>query len=163
MQLPEITTIAGPYPSTDPTWPSIEYMVQVSVNSKPILTTPFRLGLGHVKLIATPRLNLTPDECRMFDTWVRKPHADFVDKQLQLQIAVKLAKGQSIKPQPQDVLNCLLLDADVLNYASFEDWADSFGYDPDSIKALNTYNQCLKTALVLNAHCDLQALRELQQ
>ncbi len=45
------------------------------------------------------------------------------------------------KPSAASVLHSLLLDAEACSM-SFSDWCDNFGYDADSIKALNTYQQC---------------------
>lgn len=42
------------------------------------------------------------------------------------------------RPKPptiEDLFTSLGCDADVRNYSSFEDWAESLGYDPDSRKA----------------------------
>ncbi len=50
-------------------------------------------------------------------------------------------------PSAADVLYCLLTDADVIDYASFEDWASEFGYDTDSRKAEQNYRACMDTAL----------------
>lgn len=63
-------------------------------------------------------------------------------------------------PATKDVMQCLLSEADVLNYSSFKDWADEFGYDSDSISAKQTYDACLKTALQLNARFNIEALRK---
>jgi hypothetical protein len=66
-------------------------------------------------------------------------------------------------PALKDVLSCLLLDSDVLDYASFEQWAVEFGFDPDSRKVEHIYNACLKTGLaMLNVvgHGRMAALRE---
>lgn len=55
-------------------------------------------------------------------------------------------KGTMVHPKPKvaDVLECLLLDA-MGTSESFCDWADNFGYDRDSIKALETYKACCQT------------------
>lgn len=52
-------------------------------------------------------------------------------------------------PAMADVLSCLCLDADVIDYVRFEDWASELGYDPDSRKAEATYRACLDIALAL--------------
>ena len=51
-------------------------------------------------------------------------------------------------PKTDDILNCLFLDSQAIN-DSFYHWADDFGYDRDSIKALDIYNSCQKTAIKL--------------
>lgn len=54
-------------------------------------------------------------------------------------------------PALADVLCSLCLDADALNYSSFEEWADASGYEADSRKAEKTYRECLELALKLRA------------
>ena len=50
-------------------------------------------------------------------------------------------------PKVTDVLYSILMDADVLNYGAFEEWADSLGYDADSRAAEETYKACLNQSL----------------
>lgn len=54
---------------------------------------------------------------------------------------MKAAKPQA--PSAADVLHSLLLDAEAAG-DSFGDWCANFGYNTDSIKALNTYMACAK-------------------
>jgi len=60
-------------------------------------------------------------------------------------------------PTLTDVLYSLVSDSDVLNYSSFEDWAENFGYDTDSRKAEDIYKACLDIALKLRAIIDIDA------
>jgi hypothetical protein len=60
-----------------------------------------------------------------------------------------LTTSQRIEPDPTDVIWSLVQDADVLNYSSFEQWAQEFGYDPDSRSAEKIYRLCLEHALAL--------------
>ncbi len=72
-------------------------------------------------------------------------------------------KKKPILPNEADVMYSLLLDSDVLDCPSFEDWAESIGYDTDSRKAEKIYNDCLKIALKLRIMLGdekLAALRE---
>ena len=57
--------------------------------------------------------------------------------------------GASIKePTAADVLHCLISDAQSVGFSNgFEDWATSFGYDPDSRKAEKTYSDCVDSAV----------------
>lgn len=54
-------------------------------------------------------------------------------------------------PSARDVLHSLALDAGALDYASFEDWASEYGYDPDSRSAERTYRECLAIAVALRS------------
>lgn len=71
--------------------------------------------------------------------------------------------GKPIMPDPVDVIASLARDSDVLDYAGFEQWADEFGYDPDSRKAESTYRACLQIALQLRNGLGEQALSELRE
>jgi hypothetical protein len=59
-------------------------------------------------------------------------------------------------PTAYDLLYCLRSDAESVN-ESFDSWCSNFGYDNDSIKALNTYNACVENArkLKIALGCDL--------
>lgn len=72
-------------------------------------------------------------------------------------------KGKAILPNELDVIYSLVLDADVIDYGTFEDWAGTMGYDTDSRSAETTYRACLEIGLKLRAILgdkNLQALRE---
>src|SRR5690606_15461812 len=63
-------------------------------------------------------------------------------------------------PKFEDVLYCLVLDAEVLEYSSLDEWAEAFGFDTDSRKAERAYRACLETALKLRHIVDLDEARE---
>ena len=63
-------------------------------------------------------------------------------------------------PKLVDVLYSLVMDSDALNYSTFEEWADCFGYDTDSREAEKIYKQCLEIALQLRQIIDLDAAQE---
>lgn len=52
-------------------------------------------------------------------------------------------------PHVADVVHSLVLDSDVINYGSFEEWARESGYDEDSRSAEKTYQACMEIALKL--------------
>lgn len=67
------------------------------------------------------------------------------------------------KPKLRDVLYSLMMDCDVLNYSSFEDWAPSLGYNEDSIKAKKLYEQCLNLALTFKNMMSSESMEKLQE
>lgn len=67
------------------------------------------------------------------------------------------------EPDIMDVLYCLVMDAGVLNCASFEEWADELGYDTDSRQAEKLYRQCLENALALRAMLGNDTLETLSE
>lgn len=70
-----------------------------------------------------------------------------------------LSIGMIANPAPVDVLCSLCVDADVIEYATFEEWAEDYGYDTDSRDAEKTYNACLSHALKLRQMFDLDEMR----
>ena len=64
------------------------------------------------------------------------------------------------KPELVDVLYSLVMDADVLNYSCFEEWAGDMGFDPDSRKGEAIYRACLEIALTLRRIVDLDKAAE---
>lgn len=67
-------------------------------------------------------------------------------------------------PEVLDVLNCLILDADSVEYNGFEEWCEEFGFNTDSIKAKKSYDQCCETRAGINRlGFRLEELQELFQ
>lgn len=66
------------------------------------------------------------------------------------------------RPTNADVLHSLTMDANAAE-ENFSDWCDNLGLSDDSLKALNTYKQCLEIAAALRRHFKpdtLAAIRE---
>lgn len=63
-------------------------------------------------------------------------------------------------PSVDDVLHSLILDASASDY-NLQDWCAEFGYSDDSIRALNTYRQCLETATNLRKYLGADVVRAL--
>lgn len=51
--------------------------------------------------------------------------------------------AKPVSPPAAGVLSCLLLSMEALD-TSFRNWCDDFGYDNDSIKARDLYDECQK-------------------
>jgi hypothetical protein len=73
----------------------------------------------------------------------------------------------SLRPLPApslaDVLHSLVMDADAIDYATFEDWAASTGYDADSRQAEKTYRACIEIGLKLRNMLGDAKLAELRE
>ena len=68
-----------------------------------------------------------------------------------------------IAPCAADVLYSLVLDSSAID-TSFDYWCSDYGYDADSISALNTYQACCKIAKELRSvftHAQVETLRGL--
>jgi hypothetical protein len=67
-----------------------------------------------------------------------------------------------VKPKIRDIMECLLMDAEAGNMG-FSEWCSHYGYDNDSLKALNTYRQCEDTLghlLRVFSRVELEAMRQ---
>lgn len=64
-------------------------------------------------------------------------------------------------PTRKDVLESLFSDAQGVEYDGFEDWADNYGYDSDSRKALAIYEAVVEQTERLKAFCgdDFEAMQ----
>lgn len=69
--------------------------------------------------------------------------------------------GALLPPNVDDVLGCLALDAAVLDCGAYEDWASEYGYEPDSRKGEQVFNECRRIALELRAVLGEPAFSEL--
>ena len=81
-------------------------------------------------------------ECHAWTVTVKWPGDD--ERTLTVPFFQGLAHDS--EPTAADVLSCLVMDADVIEYEGFEDWAGNFGYDTDSRKAEKIYRSCLEQA-----------------
>jgi len=117
----EVATVAGPRTYNKDDWQAIEFDVIVNYKGHKVLTTSYKLGLGHVNLKRRVSMfaGLSIDEQQMLDHWQSKPLVNFIDKDMQCGVAAKLAKHQKLTPKPNDVIHSPLSEADVLNYSSF--------------------------------------------
>lgn len=89
----------------------------------------YKTGIGH----ATPIYKNKPLEYCYALPKNKKPDNSLIDGALYVHI-----------PSINEVLECLTLDAQ-FGAMSFYDFCDVFGYDRDSIKALEIHLQCQKT------------------
>lgn len=65
------------------------------------------------------------------------------------------------KPKNSDIMRSLLLDSEASNY-SFSEWCDNYGYDSDSISALNIYQQCENIGKQLKKVFSLEQIEEMR-
>lgn len=131
---------------------SLNWSVTLKIGKREILTTDYTAGVAHCP------------------GYYKSPHAGFHGSSSIYKRIVTRAeceRGQPVKrvlsnddcifgygyidPDPVDVVYSLLMDSSVLDESSFEEWADSLGYDTDSRNAESIYRDCLEIALKLRA------------
>jgi hypothetical protein len=125
--------------------PRLNWVVTLRVGDRVVIETDYTAGQGHCP--AYKQRGGRTAVARELVRWEcehGKPGFWSYGMGLVLQRSAK-----PILPALADVLHCLCSDADAIDYGSFEDWANSVGYDPDSRKAEATYRACLELALKL--------------
>lgn len=108
--------------------PCLNWRVTLT-STRASLATDYMQGIGHVPGLKIPRRKTLDDE----QNWLAA-----CERGLNPMRGMKRLD----KPHAADVIHSLLLDSDVTQYACFEDWADSVGYDTDSRAAEAIYNAC---------------------
>lgn len=153
----------GGLPSRDPlAGLTLNWRVTLRCGDRDILIADYSAGCGHC-----PSYRQTPPQVR-----VHEQVAQLVRLECEHGKPAKWSGGMDrayvpeggpfIMPDQLDVMHSLLLDAEVLDYPGFEDWAKSLGYDPDSRKAEAIYRECLEIALKLRSGIGDAAIERLQ-
>lgn len=130
--LPVEITYAG-QTQRDNKWDCDHWRVRIS-NQNGYWTTDYYTGLGLRSPIPAVYLAINPP---------RKGTVAYA--------ALEKAYRRPVKPKVIDVLHALFTDAEAADY-NFDDWCASYGYSNDSIKAMNTYKQCLEAAHALRRY-----------
>lgn len=112
--------------------PSLNWRVTLKHNGREVLTTDYSAGCAHAPSYKQGSYNTVDGHNAVLNECER---------------GKSFITAKPILPSTKDVIYSLLIDSDVLNYSSFEDWAGDLGYDPDSRQGEQVYNACLKIAL----------------
>lgn len=70
--------------------------------------------------------------------------------------------NEPVTPNVAGVLHSLVLDLEAINM-NFNDWADSFGYDSDSIRAIGVYNACCENAKQMHRIFSRESIEKLSE
>jgi len=119
--------------------PSLNWVVTLKQNGRKLLTTDYMAGCAHCPAYDQRGYNTVNGRA---DVLKECEGGKMVDPHPSIGLT-----HRAITPDPLDVINSLLLDSDVLNYDSFEEWAGDFGYDEDSRKGEAIYRACLAISL----------------
>ena len=131
---------------------SMNWKVYLYHKDRLVLTTDYMAGIGHCKRELVNKsiryciddANAIIKECETGKYWIGcKQFNHTVDE--------------------DGVMYCLVMDADVLEYRNFEDWASCMGYDEDSRKGEAIYRACLEIALALRSALGDAKLTELRE
>jgi len=131
---------------------SLNWRVTISRPNRPQITTDYMQGIGHAPPLPkglSPRSIAAAEILQGYAETGRGP-------------GTHTAKIRP--PELADVLYCLVMDAGADDYLAYEEFALDYGYDEDSRKGFNIYQQCLQTARELRAlSLDLDEAREVFQ
>jgi hypothetical protein len=137
---------------------SLNWTVTVEHNGRAIYSTDYGAGIAHApsyrnKVHGAPHvMTINRDAALVAETETGRSH-----------VSPFIAQQTALLPDTADVLACLAMECDALDHSTFEDWAESYGYDSDSRKAEATYRACLATALALRSALGDAALAELRE
>ena len=111
-------------------YPSLNWKVTLQHNGREVLTTDYMQGCAHAR------------SYKQGDNTVRRDQM----------VREECETGRNAPtPDLRDIVYSLVMDSDVIDYPSFEEWASNFGYETDSRKAEAIYRACLDIALKLRA------------
>lgn len=145
---------------------SINWLVTIKRNNRS-LTTDYMQGIGHLPESIQPtywgKKKYYENELIKFacETGKVGHWSDLHEKVL-----------PNIKPTPlqpptiDEVMYCLVLDSNVVDYPSFADWANDYGYNDDSITDKKVYDDCMHLALQMRQlfnDADMNTLKDLFQ
>jgi len=131
--------------------PSLNWEISLFYKRKLVLNVDYTAGMGHA-----PAYKHNDQTLYNFEKVLKECETG-------IEYTIRHGKRNKILPNPNDVMYSLLLDAEVIDYASFEDWASSMGVDTDSRKAENDYKACLKIALQLRAGLGQDLINHLKE
>jgi hypothetical protein len=123
-----------------PTDRNLNWKVTVKRAGRVVVETDYMAGLAHCQSYKQG-MRWTIDECKRIELETETGYPADARGHM------RVPGSKPLSPDPLDVLHCLLLDAEALEYRDFEDWAENFGYDTDSRKAETTYRACLDIGL----------------
>ncbi|MDR3436404.1 hypothetical protein [Telmatospirillum sp.] len=120
---------------------NLNWKVSLTKDTRPIISCDYSAGMGHcpsykyIERLTNDYVSVIKAECELGVRHRRCPLAP--------------DRKHPILPDANGVLNSLVMDADVLDYSTFEAWALELDFDPDSRKAEAIYRECLIHALSL--------------
>lgn len=134
---------------------SINWKVTLLKSDKPVLITDYSQGVGHIPGYSTmARKTLWLEEQEKISIEQGKYKTPFGGDYCPIKSLPS--------PKIEDVLYGLITDSEVIDYDSFESWADNMGFDPDSRKDEKIYQACLEIGLKLRNRLGDKLLSELR-
>lgn len=134
-------------------WPTVNWRVRLMRSDRLVWEGDFQQGIAHLK---TPR---GFDPSRVDGSNAMRQACE---KGIGFWDRTVIPDVRAVEPGLADILHALLLDAGAIDEGSFEDWASSLGYDPNSRKAESIWRACIETGLKLRAALGDERFRRFQ-
>ena len=131
---------------------SLNWKITISKNRN-VLTTDYMQGIGYIPGYVF-KYHMTVNQLKNIKT-ACESGKDYTDH---------TTIGKKIPPPAwQDVLYSLVMDSSALEYSTFEEWAEDFGYETNSRKAEKIYKLCLEIGLKLRAMLGSDTMEKLRE
>jgi hypothetical protein len=151
-------------------WVGMTWKISLQRNGREFLATDYSAGIGHCPgyKVSESELNRSTRPARIAKQILCEWECEHGKAGRFSEImggsagVVPKTGAKPLLPALEDVLSSISMDASALDEASFEDWADSLGYDRDSRRAEGIYKACMEIATRLRAavgEAGLEALR----
>lgn len=141
----------------DKSWQSLNWKVRLTKAGREILTTPYAQGEAWAPAYKWAASSAPERRARKYGVQLECEGGKFARRD-----PIYLTGKPLPAPPIGDVLHSLVLDADAIDYANFDDWARELGYDTDSRTAEKTYRVCLDIATRLRAAVGAETVAEMR-
>jgi hypothetical protein len=135
---------------------SLNWRVTLQCNGREIITTDYGAGLAHCpayKNAKGSKTSLYNDERITIEC----------EKGFEVVTESGLTdKKKPLLPNAADVVFPLLRDGEAIDYPTYEEWANIYGYDADSRTGEKVYRDCLEIGLKLRAGLGEKTLEDLR-
>ena len=142
---------------------SLNWLVTLRRGSCDILTTDYMQGSAHCPAYKASVRALGERNSVMRDSALRHECETGTQARMLENMGMPINGAKLPAPELRDVLHSLALDADVIDCATFEEWASNYGYETDSRSAEKIYRGCLEIALKLRAAIGDEGLSKLRE
>jgi hypothetical protein len=151
-----------PQPKEKVKYPQLHWLITLSKGSQS-MQVPYSEGVAHVVGYKQPPFgHMTLHDAEEQDQFRKTCETG---KLYKLMPSIQYLAGIREQPAPDmlDVLYCLIMDASVLDYSSYEEWGPDLGYDVDSRAGEKVYQQCIAQSLALKQLIGFQRIEKLRE